>query len=183
MDKLSKLNSIWHMASIVKSLTVCIFGWRWGECEWMKTRTMTIFLERRMYFASFNTKTKVVQWIVFTIYFVQMLNGLPAWESNAAVSLLLEKALCQWKTVESLSHSSSVYALCINSKVSTIDFFNRQQNFITLLCSFFTSIFASLNLHGITRTTFAKITVIWRRKVITRWKCDISRPVLLLTCY
>ncbi len=41
--------------------------------------------------------------IVFTISSVQMLNGHSTWGSNAAVSLPLEKTLCQWKIVESQS--------------------------------------------------------------------------------
>ncbi len=65
---------------------------------------------------------------------------------NAMVSLCSEKALCQQNIVESPSHSLSVYASCINFKVSATDFFNQQQNFIALLYSFFTSIIKNSNL-------------------------------------
>ncbi len=63
------------------------------------------------------------------------------WKSNTVVSLLLEKAFCQSKIDGSPIHSSSVYASCINFTVSAADFFNRHQNFIPLLCSFFISVF------------------------------------------
>ncbi len=46
------------------------------------------------------------------------------------------------------------------------------KNFIALLCSFFTSIFKSLNLRGVTKTTFTKITVTQQWKVITKWNFD-----------
>ncbi len=90
----------------------------------------------------------------------------PTW-SNAAVSLPSEKALCKWKIVEFPSHSSSVCALCINFTVSIADLLNQKQNFITLLCSFYTFIYKSSNLRGVTKTTFTKIMVTRQWKVIT----------------
>ncbi len=59
--------------------------------------------------------------------------------------------LCQWKIVESSSHSLSVYTLCINFIVSAADCFKRQLNFIAFLCS--------SNSCGITKTTFTKLKV------------------------
>ncbi len=84
--------------------------------------------------------------------------------SNAVVSLSSEKAAGWWKIVKSPSRSSSVYASCINFTVSATDFFNRQQNFIALFCSFFKSIFES--------STFTKIAVTRQWKVISRWDFD-----------
>ncbi len=65
-----------------------------------------------------------------------------------------------------------MYASRSNFAVSTADFFNQQQNFTTLLCLFFKSIFESWNLRVVTKTTFAKIAITWQWKVITRWNYD-----------
>ncbi len=108
---------------------------------------------------------------VFTISSVQMPVGRSTWGSSAVVSLPLEKAL-QQKIVKSPRHYLSVYTLCINFTVSAADFFNEQQNFITPLCSFFTSIFESLNLWGLRKTTFTKIAVTRQWTWITRWNFD-----------
>ncbi len=109
---------------------------------------------------------------VFTFSSVQVLSVCITWGSNAAVFLPSVKTLCQQKIVKSLSHSSSVYTSCINFTVSAAVFFYWQQNFIALLCSFFTFIFESSNLRVVTKTTFTKIAVTWQWKVITRWNFD-----------
>ncbi len=114
---------------------------------------------------------------VFTISSVQMLNGCPTWGSNAAVSLPVEKGLYLWKIVESPSHFSSVYASCINFTASAADFFNRQRNFVALLCTFYPSIFESLNLQVATKSTFTKIVITRQWQMLTKWNFDQWRRI------
>ncbi len=117
---------------------------------------------------------------------MQVLYSWTTWGSNAVASQRLEKALCQWKFVESPSHPSSMYTSCINFTISTAGFFNWQQSFIALLCSFFTSIFKKLNSRGVTKRTFTKIVVTRQWKVISRWnldhRCRIDHRSLRAAC-
>ncbi len=71
----------------------------------------------------------------------------------------------------------SVHASRINFTFLMADFFNWQQNFIALLCSFFKSIFESSNLRGVTKTIFTKIIVTQQWKVITSWNFDHRRRI------
>ncbi len=95
---------------------------------------------------------------VFTISSVQMLNRCPTYTNE------------RFSNLQAVPHQ---YTLCASTSPSPLQItLTKQQNFIALLCSFFTSIFESSNLRGVTKTTFTNIAVPRQWKVIIWWNFD-----------